>query len=215
WAFPVRSSTRPACRRRRPSSRSTRTARPRSSISLTSASWATCSRSFRRRSSPCTRTSPDMATYSGSLRSGLPRVEGGDPWPPAGTIGEALDEGASPLAEELETGSSAEVVDEEPTEAVADAEASDVVEDSTDSAEFADEDSDAEAGDAEADGAESVDAEVPLRRGLPRVVGGEPWPPEGFAPAGVKATGGSAAPAADSASEAASPEAGVEAAGED
>jgi thiosulfate reductase cytochrome b subunit len=156
-----------------------------------------------------------MATYSGSLRSGLPRVEGGDPWPPAGTIGEALDEGASPLAEELETGSSAEVVDEEPTEAVADAEASDVVQDSTDSAEFADEDSDAEAGDAEADGAESVDAEVPLRRGLPRVVGGEPWPPEGFAPAGVKATGGSAAPAADSASEAASPEAGVEAAGED
>ena len=156
-----------------------------------------------------------MATYSGSLRSGLPRVEGGDPWPPAGTIGEALDEGASPLAEELETGSSAEVVDEEPTEAVADAEASDVVEDSTDSAEFADEDSDAEAGDAEADGAESVDAEVPLRRGLPRVVGGEPWPPEGFAPAGVKPTGGSAAPAADSASEAASPEAGVEAAGED
>src|SRR5699024_8401726 len=192
WAFPVRSSTRPACRRRRPSSRSTRTARPRSSISLTSASWATCSRSFRRRSSPCTRTSPDMATYSGSLRSGLPRVEGGDPWPPAGTIGEALDEGASPLAEELETGSSAEVVDEEPTEAVADAEASDVVEDSTDSAEFADEDS---------------DAEVPLRRGLPRVVGGEPWPPEGFAPVGVKPTGGSAAPAADSASEAGSPEA--------
>src|SRR5699024_9123305 len=106
-----------------------------------------------------------MATYSGSLRSGLPRVEGGDPWPPAGTIGEALDAGASPLAEELETGSSAEVVDEEPTEAVADADG------------------------AEISGVESVDAEVPLRRGLPRVVGGDPWPPEGFAPAGVSASG--------------------------
>src|SRR5699024_212621 len=104
-----------------------------------------------------------MATYSGSLRSGLPRVEGGDSWPPAGTIGEALEEGASPLAEELETGSSAEVVAEEPSEAVAEADG------------------------AEISGVESVDAEVPLRRGLPRVVGGDPWPPEGFAPAGVKA----------------------------
>src|SRR5699024_8980788 len=154
-------------------------------------------------------------TYSGSLRSGLPRVEGGDPWPPAGTIGEALDEGASPLAEELETGSSAEVVDEEPTEAVADAEASDVVEDSTDSAEFAGADSDAEADGAEAVGAGTVDAELQLRRGLPRVVGGGPWRPEGFAHAGAKATGGSAAPAAATASGAASPEAGVEAVGED
>src|SRR5699024_7499783 len=129
-----------------------------------------------------------MATYSGSLRSGLPRVEGGDPWPPAGTIGEPLEEAESAPAEELETGCSAEVVAEEPSEAVADAEASDLVEDSTDSAEFADEDSDAEVGDA--DDAESVVAEVPLRRGLPRVVGGDPWPPEGFAPAGVKAAGG-------------------------
>jgi thiosulfate reductase cytochrome b subunit len=155
-----------------------------------------------------------MATYSGSLRSGLPRVEGGDPWPPAGTIGEALEEGASPLAEELETGSSAEVVAEEPSEAVADAEASDLVEDSTDSAEFADEESDAEVGDAEADGAEisgaeSIVAEVPLRRGLPRVVGGDPWPPEGFAPAGVKAAGGSAAPVADSVPEASATGAGA------
>src|SRR5699024_12874687 len=115
---------------------------------------------------------------------------------------------------ELARGSCAEGGDKDPTEAASDAEASDVVEDSTDSAEFADEDYDAEAGDAEADGAETADAEVPLRRGLPRVVGGEPWPPEGFAPAGVKPTGGSAAPAADSASEAASPEAGGEAAGE-
>src|SRR5699024_8029903 len=146
-----------------------------------------------------------MATYSGSLRSGLPRVEGGDPWPPAGTIGEALEEGASPLAEELETGSSAEAVAEEPSEAVADAEAADLAAEPTGCAGFAAEDSDAEAGDA--DDAESVVAEVPLRRGLPRVVEGDPWPPEGFAPAGVKAAGGSAAPVADSVPEASATEA--------
>src|SRR5699024_11751651 len=106
------------------------------------------------------------------------------PWPPAGTIGEALEEGASPLAEELETGSSAEVVAEEPSEAVADAEASDLVEDSTDSAEFADEDSDAEVGDA--DDAESVVADVPLRRGLPRVIRVDTWTTDACAPATVK-----------------------------
>lgn len=44
-----------------------------------------------------------MATYSSSLRSGLPRVEGGDPWPPEGTIGEPLEEGASWLPETSDT----------------------------------------------------------------------------------------------------------------
>lgn len=47
--------------------------------------------------------------------------------------------------------------------------------------------------------------EVPLRRGLPRVAGGEPWPPAGFAPASaVIATkpAAAAAPAADEAPDA-------------
>ena len=63
-----------------------------------------------------------MATYSGSLRSGLPRVEGGDPWPPEGVIGEPLEEGASWLpetaeTEELDEGSPAEAVESDVTEA--------------------------------------------------------------------------------------------------
>ena len=130
-----------------------------------------------------------MATYSSSLRSGLPRVEGGDPWPPEGTIGEPLEEGASWLpetsdTEELDEGSPAEAAESDVTEAEestgteASGEAEEPVEDSVE------------------EPAEAVtSAEVPLRRGLPRVEGGEPWPPEGLAPAGAKATGASAAPA--------------------
>ncbi|GAA3846196.1 MULTISPECIES: cytochrome b/b6 domain-containing protein [Brevibacterium] len=185
-----------------------------------------------------------MATYSSSLRSGLPRVEGGDPWPPEGTIGEPLEEGASWLpetsdTEELDEGSPAEAAEsdvteaEESTETVASADAEDSVEGSTEETaedsfeEPADDSSDSSTGAAVAAGAgaagvaagaagvaaagdddaeNSADAsavaepaapaaEVPLRRGLPRVEGGEPWPPEGLAPAGAKATGASAAPA--------------------
>ena len=63
-----------------------------------------------------------MATYSSSLRSGLPRVEGGDPWPPDGTIGEPLEEGASWLpetaeTEELDEGSPAEAAESDVTDA--------------------------------------------------------------------------------------------------
>lgn len=137
-----------------------------------------------------------MATYSSSLRSGLPRVEGGDPWPPEGTIGEPFEEGASWLpetaeTEELDEGSPVEAAEsdvtdaEESTGTVASAEAEGPVEDSV-----------------EEPAEVPVAAEVPLRRGLPRVEGGEPWPPEGLAPAGVKATGASAAPVASAESSA-------------
>ena len=43
--------------------------------------------------------------------------------------------------------------------------------------------------------AASVDGDRPLRRGLPRVAGGEPWPPAGFAPAVVAAEAALAAAA--------------------
>jgi thiosulfate reductase cytochrome b subunit len=129
-----------------------------------------------------------MATYSSSLRSGLPRVEGGDPWPPEGTIGEPLEEGATFVAEaadteELDEGSPAEAAETDVTDA----------EESTPTVEDSDVEEAAE--ESAAEPVTAADVDVPLRRGLPRVEGGEPWPPEGLAPAGVKATGGSAAPA--------------------
>lgn len=179
-----------------------------------------------------------MATYSSSLRSGLPRVEGGDPWPPEGTIGEPVEPGATFEAEEPDENvaevddptdatveDSAEVESEdtgaeaavEDSAELEDSEGAEVVEDS-ESAEDSNESGPGAgaavaagvggagiaagaAGAAAAGGSDDVvsdavaedDVEVPLRRGLPRVEGGEPWPPEGFAPAGVKSTSGSSA----------------------
>ena len=70
------------------------------------------------------------------LRRGLPRVPGGEPWPPAGTV-----EVADALVE-------AAPIEAAPIEAAPTPVSADTV-------------------------------EVPLRRGLPRVPGGEPWPPAG------------------------------------
>ena len=70
------------------------------------------------------------------LRRGLPRVPGGEPWPPAGTV-EVAD---APVE--------AALVEAAPIEAAPTPVSADTV-------------------------------EVPLRRGLPRVPGGEPWPPAG------------------------------------
>ena len=70
------------------------------------------------------------------LRRGLPRVAGGDPWPPAGTV-------------EVEGAPAAPAAPAAPVAAPADT----------------------------APAADTV--EVPLRRGLPRVPGGDPWPPAG------------------------------------
>nr|WP_229992019.1 cytochrome b/b6 domain-containing protein [Arthrobacter sp. Bi26] len=126
-----------------------------------------------------------MATQSRSIRRGLPRVEGGDPWPPAGeaparivTAGTAAapasDSGAGPV-----TAGPAAAAPPAPAAAAAALET--------------------------APGATAVSAPVPavssgaavprqLRRGLPRLPGGEPWPPAGEVPVSVAALSG--APAA-------------------
>lgn len=70
------------------------------------------------------------------LRRGLPRVPGGEPWPPAGTVEVADAPVEAALVE-------AAPIEAAPTPVSADT------------------------------------GEVPLRRGLPRVPGGEPWPPAG------------------------------------
>ncbi|WP_308291796.1 cytochrome b/b6 domain-containing protein [Microbacterium jejuense] len=117
------------------------------------------------------------ATAGRAIRRGLPRVPGGEPWPPASTAPTvhvaqdggsagviapiATPEPAIPATQVSQTAASSGVnAPSAPPEAAADAKA--------------------------------------LRRGLPRVPGGEPWPPAGFAPSAAPspAAAGTAATAA-------------------
>ncbi len=68
------------CRPPRTSSRSTRTRRHRSSTSPTSASSGTCSRWSEGDRRP--RGAEEVVMATRMLRRGLPRVPGGEPWPP-------------------------------------------------------------------------------------------------------------------------------------
>ncbi|WP_217180757.1 cytochrome b/b6 domain-containing protein [Streptomyces sp. AC495_CC817] len=109
-----------------------------------------------------------------AIRRGLPRVPGGEPWPPADTASAAAAVAGSAPADaasgvvEAASAPSAEAA-AAPVAATAPAATS-------------------TGAPASAGGAASVDAGVPasggaLRRGLPRVAGGEPWPPAGIVPA--------------------------------
>lgn len=125
-----------------------------------------------------------------TMRRGLPRTAGGDPWPPEGAAPDAaVDE---PVA--------AEPPAEPPTPDVPTADTAP----GTEPALAADA---APAETAPAPAAEARDLPAPatlgagrLRRGLPRVAGGDPWPPSGTVPAsaaaGSTATTGAAAPSA-------------------
>ncbi|QNN62193.1 cytochrome b/b6 domain-containing protein [Leucobacter denitrificans] len=132
------------------------------------------------------------STKSVPLRRGLPRVAGGDPWPPEGTA--AVSVAAPAAAAGAAAAQSAPAATPAPvarhaaesTEAVAsDAGATSV----------------AAAQQEAAAPREFVASETPLRRGLPRTPGGEPWPAEGFAPVQVSASApaASAAPATETA----------------
>ncbi|KRC59276.1 hypothetical protein ASE14_16095 [Agromyces sp. Root81] len=105
-----------------------------------------------------------MATYGRTTRQGLPRVAGGEPWPPAFELAEAI---AAPAATSV-------AVDAAPAPAAADAPAVAAA---------------ASAGTATAVAAAAVVSTArTVRRGLPRVPGGEPWPPASAAPAPVAAS---------------------------
>ena len=125
-----------------------------------------------------------MATQSRSIRRGLPRVEGGDPWPPAGEApARIVTAGTASVGACFRRGTGHRRAAPPrlrcpPLPAAAPE---------------------------TAPGTTAVSAPVPavnsgaaaprqLRRGLPRVPGGEPWPPAGEAPASVAALSG--APAA-------------------
>lgn len=106
-----------------------------------------------------------MATNSGQIRRGLPRVQGGAPWP---LVGEVY--AASPADQaSVPTSVNIEVTNPVPMPAMADSEATSRGMPELD-ATFA------------AVSGTFTDG-VALRRGLPRLPGGAQWPPEGVAPA--------------------------------
>ncbi|WP_217136231.1 cytochrome b/b6 domain-containing protein [Leucobacter chinensis] len=128
------------------------------------------------------------------LRQGLPRVAGGEPWPAGGTP-----PGAAPAAAPTAAPVAAAPAAEAPV-ATAAAEAAPAA--ATPTAAPA----------AAATAAPAELREVALRRGLPRVAGGEPWPPEGVAlqavpvaPAAPAAAPAAQAPAAQPAAPVAAP----------
>lgn len=112
---------------------------------------------------------------SSTLRRGLPRVAGGEPWPPEGTPAPATEFAPSaPL-----TPSAPAVQASTPAEPS--------VDDSVSAA----------AAPVVAEQPAAAQPVAAFRRGLPRVAGGEPWPPASAAPAGIAAT--AAAPVTESA----------------
>ncbi|MEV8267885.1 cytochrome b/b6 domain-containing protein [Microbacterium sp. NPDC076911] len=115
-------------------------------------------------------------TASVSVRRGLPRTPGGEPWPPASLVSTAP--GTSSESAVPSSPADAAVVDPPPaaTEAPVSAQPSAPV----------------------AATVPASTAGAAIRRGLPRVAGGEPWPPAGFAPSAP-------APAAEVADAAAAP----------
>ena len=130
-----------------------------------------------------------MATLSRSIRRGLPRVEGGEPWPPAGQAPASI--AAAETAETAEAADLSASVSGVESAAAAAPSAPAAVQETAQRA--------------------ALSAPVPavnpgaavarqLRRGLPRVPGGEPWPPAGEAPVAVAALSGAPAPGAATAS---------------
>ncbi|MFF2493606.1 cytochrome b/b6 domain-containing protein [Agromyces sp. NPDC058064] len=109
-----------------------------------------------------------MATYGRTTRQGLPRVAGGDPWPPVTELS------AEAVPAEAPSGSAATATaDVAPAVAAPAPVAAEPV----------------------AAAATTVATARTLRRGLPRTPGGEPWPPAAAAPAAASAAD-LAAPAA-------------------
>jgi thiosulfate reductase cytochrome b subunit len=113
-----------------------------------------------------------MPTKLRRVRQGLPRVPGGEPWPPPGVI--EVEDRPDYLAETAVSLNGVEPVAEPPAPGSADAGGSA----------------------APTSRPTTEDRRVPLRRGLPRTAGGEPWPPPGSGVLTVGADGFDLSPTA-------------------
>ncbi|MEQ4519753.1 cytochrome b/b6 domain-containing protein [Pseudarthrobacter sp. B907] len=117
-------------------------------------------------------TAPAAGSGARQLRRGLPRVPGGEPWPPAGVgpLSAAPVSEAPVAAAEPATATPAAA----PTPAAPIAPVEEAVQATTPAS--------------AATAAAPTPGTAQLRRGLPRVPGGEPWPPAGLAPAATAPT---------------------------
>ncbi|MEJ1087814.1 cytochrome b/b6 domain-containing protein [Microbacterium sp. Mu-80] len=106
------------------------------------------------------------ASSGGALRRGLPRVAGGDPWPPAGAAAAAGAATAASNARDL--AESTGTPGEQPVQ-------------STASGAVAPQAGAAQPSAVQSDAVAQTTEGAALRRGLPRVAGGDPWPPAGAA----------------------------------
>lgn len=102
---------------------------------------------------------PAAALAEVPLRRGLPRIPGGEPWPPAGNAMVASAPAASAAGGSVAESPAAETEAAVPATATP---ATEVASVPAPSAAF-----------------DTVSEEVSLRQGLPRVAGGDPWPPAG------------------------------------
>lgn len=150
-----------------------------------------------------------MATYARTLRRGLPRRPGGEPWPPAGEPPLAAETGLDSAESGVDSAESADVAGD--TDAAAVASGAAVVAPVVLPAAVTQEPPGLPIA---ADSSEPITPAQPaspaarggarqIRRGLPRTPGGEPWPPAGPAPAGPGASAEPAASAESAASTAA------------
>ncbi len=143
-----------------------------------------------------------MATYARTLRRGLPRRPGGEPWPPAGAPPLAAESGLDPAESVLDSRKSAAVAGDADAGATASGAAvvapvvlpAAVTEESAAQTIAADSSEPITPGQPASPAARGGARQI--RRGLPRTPGGEPWPPAGAVPAGPGASPESAAPAA-------------------
>ena len=136
------------------------------------------------------------AAVGGAIRRGLPRIAGGQPWPhaplaPSGSHDRAV-LGVTPGNEPVQT---VETTTDLVTGAVVTASPTPLVggafeiRDAASTAPATPESASLDIAMGPSSGAQ------PLRRGLPRVVGGEPWPPAGFMPGALAEAAETAAPA--------------------
>ncbi|WP_404444074.1 cytochrome b/b6 domain-containing protein [Microbacterium marinum] len=111
-----------------------------------------------------------MATYARTVRRGLPRASGAEPWPPAETVAPATDAvsetAAAPGTRDVasDAGSAHVASPEIATRSAAAAPGTAAVPGTRDAA-------------SDAGSAHGASPEGRVRRGLPREAGGEPWPP--------------------------------------